>query len=155
MAANTQVREQNMARIFRLLRTGEAMTRQEIAAALSLSMPTTLQNVSELAAAGLLEECGAVESTGGRRARKFRLRREAGCALGIDIALQHSELVLTDLLDGVLAAKTVPLIFRDETDWYLLLQDALTAFLQDQHIPVQAILGAGVSFPGIIDAAGS
>ena len=155
MAANTQVREQNMARIFRLLRTGEAMTRQEIAAALSLSMPTTLQNVSELAAAGLLEECGAVESTGGRRARKFRLRREAGCALGIDIALQHTELVLTDLLGGVLAAKNVPLIFRDETDWYLLLQDALTTFLQDQHIPVQAILGAGVSFPGIIDAAGS
>ena len=48
-------------RIFQLLLAKKELTRQEIAANLSLSMPTTLQNVTELTEKAILEECGAVE----------------------------------------------------------------------------------------------
>ena len=152
MAVKPQVREQNPSRIFRLLRTGEELTRQEIAAKLLLSMPTTLQNVTELVETGLLEECGAIESTGGRRAKKVRLCRQAGLAVGIDVALRHVELVVTDLLGNVLHSKQVPLAFQNKADWYQQLSGALADFLRENGITESKVLGAGVSFPGIIDA---
>ena len=148
MAQSSQAVRQ---RVFRLLRGGQELTRQEIAAALSLSMPTTLQSVTELAEEGILEECGAVNSSGGRRAKKIRLRPQAGQAVGIHISARQVELVVTDLLGGLQQNAVIPLPFRDQPDWYLRLQQVLLLFLNQNRINPRQILGVGVSFPGIID----
>ena len=134
-------------RIFRLLLAKRELTRQEIAASLSLSMPTTLQNVAELTEGSILEECGAVGAASGRKAKKLRLRPMAGCTVGVNIALQRVEFVLADLLGHVRHSQSVPLRFCDELDWYWRLRNALTDFLQG----TENILGAGLSFPGIIN----
>ncbi len=133
-------------RIFQLLLAKKELTRQEIAANLSLSMPTTLQNVTELTEKAILEECGAVGAASGRKAKKLRLRPLAGCTVGVNIALRRVEFVLADLLGQVRRKQAVPLRFRDELDWYLQLQNALADFLQG----AENIVGAGLSFPGII-----
>lgn len=138
-------------RIFTLLRGRGEATRQEIAAALALSMPTTLQSVSELVGSGLLEECGAAESSGGRKAKKLRIRREAGCAVGIDIGLRAVTIVAADLLSGVRCQKKLPTTFRDHAEWYAALGGAVSAFLQENRIDPGMVLGAGLSFPGILD----
>ena len=65
----TGSKKQAAERIFDLLRTERELTRQDIAARLALSMPTTLQNVTGLLEAGILEESGAARSNGGRKAR--------------------------------------------------------------------------------------
>ena len=135
-------------RIFRLLQQRREMTRQEIALNLSVSMPTALQNVTELVEAGILEEGGTVESVSGRKAKKLRLRPQAGSVLGINIALHQVELIITDLAGQIICSEAVPLPFRDETDWYAKLQDALTGFLRG----TENVLCAGLSFPGIIDS---
>lgn len=134
-------------RIFRLLCAGQELTRQEIAAALSLSMPTTLQYVTELVEAGILEEHGTAQSNGGRKAKKLRLRREAGQVLGVDVGVHRVELVTADLLGDLRQAGSFPLAFRDEPDWYAQLHQALLDFLGEGA----QVLGAGVSFPGIVD----
>ncbi|MGN1015106.1 MAG: ROK family transcriptional regulator [Butyricicoccus sp.] len=142
---------QNPERILQLLRTESTLTKQDVARRLHLSMPTTLQNINDLIEAGILEECGTSESTGGRKAKKIRLCRMAGLGIGIDIALHHVELVVTDLLGEVLAEQVLPLQFCDEPDWYRSLGTALEHFLQANQINVQTVLSAGISFPGIID----
>ena len=140
-----------MARIFQLLRTGQTLTRQEIAGKLALSMPTTLQNVTGLMELGVLEECGAARSSGGRKAKMLRLRREAGQAVGINIGVHHVEFAVTDLLGNLQQAGSAPLAFRDEPDWYHQFQLALMDFLTKHQLASSRILGGGVSFPGIID----
>ena len=134
-------------RIFRLLLAKKELTRQEIAANLSLSMPTTLQNVTELTEEAILEECGAVGAASGRKAKKLRLRPLAGCTLGVNIALHQVEFVLAALLGQVRRSQSIPLRFCDELDWYLRLQNALADFLQG----AENVVGAGLSFPGIIN----
>lgn len=134
-------------RIYQLLRTGRELTRQEIAAELSMSMPTTLQYVTELTASGILEEYGAVGAASGRKAKKLRLRPLAGFAVGINIGLRRTEFVLTDLLGRIQRSEALPMIFRDEPDWYAGLRDALGLFLRG----TERVLCAGLSFPGIID----
>ena len=75
--------KQTQARIFHLLLAEQSLTRQEIAETLHLSMPTALQNITELLQRGLLEECGVIQSTGGRKAKKICVRAQAGKTIGI------------------------------------------------------------------------
>ncbi|MGN1030930.1 MAG: ROK family transcriptional regulator, partial [Butyricicoccaceae bacterium] len=144
----------NQERIFQLLRTGQELTKQDIAKLLHLSMPTTLQNVHDLIQAGILEEGGSSESTGGRKAKKIRLNRTSGFGVGIDIALHQVHFVVTDLLGDALCSASERLKFQDEPDWYQELGAALECFLQSNGIPSDKILGVGISFPGIIDEQG-
>ncbi len=142
----------NPERIFELLRTEEALTKQEIMAKLGLSMPTTLQNVNGMLAAGFLEECGETASTGGRRAKKLRLNREAAYGVGMNIALRQVELVVTDLIGEPLFSHTVPLVFRDVPECYEQIGRELNGFLDRCGVDAERIPGVGIAFPGIIDA---
>ena len=153
MATANAGKKQNQLRILALLRAEGTLTRQDIAGRLHLSMPTTLQNTNELLECGLLRECGAMESTGGRRAKKLALHTEAGLGLGIDIALHHVEIVVTDLVGKVMAQDTFPLIFQDDSAWYQRFAQQIAAFLAEQDIDTQRIIGAGLCFPGIVDDA--
>lgn len=139
------------ARIFQLLRGGQEMTRQDIAGKLSLSMPTTLQYVTRLMEAGILEECGAAQSNGGRKAKILRLRPMAGQTVGVNIGVRHVEFVITDLLGSLRQAGSFPLTFRDDPEWYSQFHESLIRFLEEHRLDSGQILGGGVSFPGIID----
>lgn len=139
-------------RIFQLMRHGQTMTRQDIAEQLSLSMPTVLQHVTQLIEAGILEEWGTAQSNGGRKAKMLRLCPEAGYALGINIGIRLIEFVITDLLGNLLQSSSISLPFWDEPDWYSQFQRALMDFFGQYQIDSSQILGAGVSFPGIIDS---
>lgn len=136
-------------RIFDLLQDGRETTRQDVAATLEISMPTTLQNITSMLEAGIIEECGAAESNGGRKARKIRLRSDAGATIGINIAMRHVELVVIDFLGKVNYTQILPSAFRDAPDWYDLLQRSIeNLILENITAP---ILGAAVSFPGTLD----
>ena len=140
----------NPERIFSLLRTETELTKQEIAAQLHLSMPTALQNINRMLEAGFLEECGETASTGGRRAKKLRLKNDAGYGVGVNIALHRIELAVTDLLGDTLRFADFPVVFEDTPDCYEEIGARLDEFLTD--IDRSRVLGAGVAFPGIIDA---
>lgn len=134
------------------MRGGQTMTRQDIAEELSLSMPTVLQNVTQLIETNILEECGTTQSNGGRKAKMLRLRPEAGYALGINIGIQLIEFVATDLMGNLLQSNSISLPFQDEPHWYIQFQETLLDFFSQYQIDPSQILGAGVSFPGIIDS---
>lgn len=139
-------------RIFQLMRGGQTMTRQDIAEKLSLSMPTVLQNVTQLMEANILEECGTTQSNGGRKAKILRLCPEAGQVLGINIGIRQVEFVTADLLGNLQRSMYITLPFQDEPDWYVQLQSVLRDFFGRYQIDPSQILGAGISFPGIIDS---
>ena len=50
-------------------------SKAELAKELNLSMPTVLTNVNELIAKGIIAENGEYESTGGRKAKKYRYQQ--------------------------------------------------------------------------------
>lgn len=141
----------NQARIVELLRKQQTLTKQEIASQLGWSMPTTLQNINDLIERGILQECGELESTGGRKAKRIGLCREAGLAVGIDAALHHVELVLTDLTGEVRERTVLSHPFRDQPEWYRTLGNELEWFLTACGVDPARVLAAGLSFPGIID----
>lgn len=148
MQADLQGKQQTRERIFRLLRTEPALTRREIASALELSMPTTLQNVTELLESGILAPYGPAESQGGRKAQRLCLNGNAGWVLGVHIAVRHTDFIAADLCGNTCRAETVPLAFQDTPEWYARFAECLSEFIRQN---TETLLGAGVSFPGITD----
>lgn len=142
---------QNLMRIIRLLRHSKPMTRQEIARELDLSMPTALANIEELLTNGILAEIGENASTGGRRAKLFGLRNEGWYGLGIQITRRHVRFALTDLAGQVLQYERIRHPYQDTSSWYRDLGTHLEEFAEKLDVDPSRILGAGISFPGIID----
>ncbi len=58
------LKQQNKIKIFRYICQHPEATKQSLTYHLNMSMPTVLQNIKELAEAGLVEEQGVLASTG-------------------------------------------------------------------------------------------
>lgn len=149
MQTGIQGKKQAKDRIFELLCVKHVLTRQDIASELGLSMPTTLQNVTDLLEIGVLRECGSAESNGGRKAQRLCLNGNAGWAIGVDIAVHHTEFAVMDLCGNVQGIRVIALPFQDDPEWYEKFRKALQQFLRDTA--PAPLLGAGVSFPGTTD----
>ena len=148
--SNLEVKKINRNQIYRLICHHDRISKPEIAAALGISMPTVLQNVSELIERGLIAEVGSYESTGGRKAKVLSPVNEARHAIGIDITQNHIGLALTDISGNVLSHSRQYKPYANEAGYYRELGDLAMNFLSDVNRPVESFLGFGISIPGII-----
>lgn len=124
-------------------------SKQEIARALSLSMPTVLQNVNELAADHFIREAGEYESTGGRRAKVLTVDPAIFETVGLDITCHHVRIAVLDAGGGVKKLKRIRIDFKDTPMYY---KNIAAAFREAVGNDDERIYGVGISLPGIIDA---
>lgn len=147
-----ELRRLNRNRIFRAVYESGRVSQQELAARLGLSLPTVAQNLRVLCAEGLLREDGSFASTGGRPARGVSCIHDARLAAGLDVTRGHVSCVLVDLAGGVVRGVRRRLPFSDTEEYYRALGDLAREVIGDT--PPGRLLGAGVSFPGILAAEG-
>ena len=85
-ASATERRRQTRSNVYHFLyETKEFCTRQSLAQALDLSLPTIYQNLSDLVEAGLVCYTGQSQSTGGRKASGLDIVPDARVAVGESI----------------------------------------------------------------------
>ncbi len=152
-ANNMDVKRQNRSNTLRCLLRCERISQPELAQKLNLSWPTVLQNVKELTAAGLVQEVGAYESTGGRKAKAYAPVLDARLAAGLDITQNHIGLVLVDLSGEVLRYTRKKRPFALTEDYLRGAGELLEEFLTEPER--QKLLGVGISLPGIVNRDGS
>ena len=96
-ASNMDVKRRNRANTLRCILSCERISQMELSQQLTLSWPTILQNVKELAGLGFVQEVGQYESTGGRKAKAYAPVKDARLAVGLDLTRNHVSVVLVDL----------------------------------------------------------
>ena len=101
----------NPARVLQLLLRQGRQSRQSLATALGLSVPTVAQCAAELCALGLAYEDGSLAATGGRKARLLAADPTARVALGLDITQENVTAALVDLAGEVRAVRRERLAF--------------------------------------------
>ena len=124
---------------------------QDISRSLDISMPTALKSIDELLSAHIIREAGELSSTGGRRAKLFELNPTRGYVLAIQITRRHTRLGITDLFGRVTHHMKTRHTFTDDLTWYRALGELIDTFVGECGIAADQIIGAGLSFPGIID----
>lgn len=147
-------RRQTRSRVFRCLYDAAApMAKQELAARLSLSLPTVYQNINELLGLGLIEYTGTQASRGGRPAMQMRVVAGARYAIGIFITVHKLHFALTNLMCGFLAYKEVPHSHELLSEEYnTFLSGQLECFIDENHVPREKLLGVGICLSGIVSA---
>lgn len=124
----------NRVKIIKYISERGEISKAEIASGLHLSMPTVLQNVKELAADGLILECGEYESTGGRKARALSIAEDSCYAAGVDITANHISFVLINAKREIVKKDRIRLPFKDSSAYYQQMTDSLHHFLDNTEI---------------------
>ncbi len=151
LTSTLEIKRNNRRKILRFILSHGAISRQEIARGLSVSMPTVLQNVNELTRIGLVRDAGQYESTGGRKAGIVAARADAIHSVGIEITRNHIGMVLVDLAGNLVCEKRESCRYRDEPDYYRELGAAARRFARLSGVDPDAVRYVGVSIPGILN----
>ncbi len=152
---NFETKRRNKVKIVKFIYKKGETSKQEISRELGLSMPTVLQNVKELLENGIIIEVGKYQSTGGRKAGALALAKGHKYAVGIDITSNHISMVLVDTSGTVSVNKRIKSFYEDTIGYYEELGVELEAFLTENQIDKNKVLGVGISIPGIVDTSNS
>ncbi|MFD5032383.1 ROK family protein [Streptomyces sp. NPDC058405] len=150
------LRRGNRARVVQRLYFDGPLSRQELGPATGLSSGSISNVVAELAAEGLLEEAGVVDSDGGRPRTLLRVAPGGGLLIGIDIGETRVRVELFDLSLTELA-RTDRLLAQHGYDVDRIVSHVRTGVadvLRDAGADPAQLLGIGIGVPGIIERGG-
>lgn len=144
----------NRSKIYQYIYKKEPQSKQDIAYALKLSIPTVAQNISSLEQQGLIINVGMLESTGGRKAQAVVFNPKAHFAIGLDVTRNHLGCVIIDLGGNIHKGIKVRCPFEDSFAYFQKVADVVENSIDEIKIDRNRILGVGISVPAIVSQAG-
>lgn len=149
---NVEIKQKNRTSIFSLFRHREQLSRQDIVAALDLSLPTVTHNLEELKNEGLITQTGSFGNTGGRRARAYSMVTNARTAIGLDITRHHVTAVAMNLQGTIMTSRRRRLEFERTDEYYRELGAIVRQIVVAAELDEKSILGVGIGVPGLVTA---
>lgn len=133
------------------IRNGNATT-NDVARAISVSMPTASKLIGELCAEGYVNEYGKLETDEGRRPQLYGINPESGYFLGVDFDYDVVNLGLIDF-SGHLVDLELNKPFTQTNDMENLdaLCDLIAEFIENINVPKEKILTMNVNIPGRVN----
>ena len=140
--------------VLALIRSGEAVTRNELIAATGMSRSTILQRVSVLLASDLVREGGSGRSRGGRPPASLSFNDRAGVVVAADLGASHGRVAVTDLAGRPLAESNEQIAIASGPEAVLgWLRATVSRLLAEAGARPGELLAAGVGLPGPVDVA--
>jgi glucokinase-like ROK family protein len=148
------VRRMNRAIILEVFRTHITLSRARLATETGLNPSTVSSIIGELIQENLIRETDLIQSSTGRPGRLLELNPEGGCALGIEINVDYTQVVVADFAAHILWRQREA--STPETGQQMIMSKvvelvkAASAFIQAHN---SRLLGVGVGVPGLVDVA--
>ncbi|OZG63380.1 NagC family transcriptional regulator [Bifidobacterium lemurum] len=150
----TQASAQRRALILDYLYKHRQGSRQDIADALPISLPTITQNLNDLEREGLVTRNGYFESTGGRRARTYEFCADARAAIGVSVQSADLTIAAFDLFGTRIMSTRAPLDYHDDDTYYRRAAAAITEFIDALGLTRDAVLGVSFAVQGRVSPDG-
>lgn len=153
--AKTQIARPNTIRginkqiVLNYVRDRAPISRADIARETALQRSTVSAIIDELQNAGLIEEIGVGDSTGGRKPTLLKLKSDVPVAVGIDITPRITTIALANLVGEVLEKESFP----TSPDTRHITEQLTEKVLKIKNNNRDKQLGVGISIPGITDQA--
>lgn len=145
-----ELRRQNRNRVFRYIyASGNPVTKQDIAQALNLSLPTVGQDLKELQEADLLEFQGTFDSTGGRKPRAIGIANNVRYSIGVYIGHKRIHLACINIRAQLLCSQRVARPLTNDEEYAKFLAQAIEDFIQVNNIDTTRLLGVGIAVAGV------
>ncbi|MFC4243162.1 ROK family protein [Gryllotalpicola reticulitermitis] len=138
--------------LLRMLRTGPARTRAQLAELTGLARSTVSARLDGLIAAGLVAPAGDEFSTGGRPPALLAFNPAARVVLAIDLGATHGVVAITDLAGSILHTESRELAIAEGPqpvlDWAIA---AAKRVLKASGRVRDELVGVGVGLPGPVE----
>lgn len=147
-----QIREINRANILKIMKHRSEITKQDIATALKLSIPTVTTNVNQLMEEGFVEEAGVGDSTGGRKPVILKFVENARFSVGVNISPDSVSLLLHNLRHTTI--EEISFEYKKEYSFEEVLnriEEEIHGLLMRNSIEKNKVSGVGISLPGLVD----
>ena len=149
------LRKKNLSDIYHFIYSTPGCSKQAIATALAVSLPTVSQHLITLQDEGLIEKCGQLSSTVGRRATAYQIIPTARIAVGIEILSKNIYIVALNLYGKKEAKERYELGFQPNQMYFENLQALVKSFLGTHSFNESQILGIGLAIQGLTAPDGS
>lgn len=141
-------------RVLTLLRRHGASTKGTLAEHGQMGWSTVVKAVDELVQEGLVEQGGRQDKSPGVRgkyASLYRIAESGPRAIGVDVELHTTHIVLTNLKDDVILEERYPTPRRahhQATEDFLV--ESLRAFMSKHSVEASSLAGIGIGILGIV-----
>ena len=148
---SSELKRQNRSNIFHEIYNSKAVSKNDLAKSLNLSMPTVSGALEELIRQNLVIREGRFDSTGGRPASIYRCNSNSRVALGVEILKDRTCIAALNLYGNVVASDTLEHQFSIDDSYFEELGSFVNSFADRCRTRFGEVLGAGISIPAIVD----
>lgn len=145
----TDIKRKNRSDVFHYIYGNPGCSKQNIATALNISLPTVTQHLTDLSDRQLIEKCGQLSSSIGRKAAAYSVIRTAKISIGIEILEHKLYIVGINLYGEKVAKERMNLNFRTDPSYFEELKDLVFSFLEKYKLKKEQILGIGLGVQGL------
>lgn len=150
----TDIKKKNMFDVFHYIYRNKGCSKQAIATALSISLPTVTQHLSTLLNQGLIEKCGQLSSSVGRRATAYSILPTAKISIGIEILARNVYITALNLYGKKETKEKFRLHFQPDQEYFEQLKEIVLEFLQKHGYQEEQLLGIGLGIQGLTSPGG-
>ena len=151
LLGNAYIRAVNQAKIVDLFRSGNQLSRTDIARLCNLTKPTVSAIVETLIGEGVLMDAGMGPSEGGRRARLLEFNPASATFIGIHFGEETTHVAVTDALGRMLTRLTTPTVAGNPDDSLKAAMTLLDRAMSEAGKQRNQITAVGISVPGLVD----
>lgn len=123
------------------------MSRSELARRAGLSKPVVTEIVVDLLARGLIVEGAKGESQQGRKPILLEINRESMWVVGIDLAREHINVIITDLMGDVVQRRRETVALDRPEALAMPVTELVKRLVRESGIPGGRIAGIGIGAP--------
>lgn len=148
----SEIRKKNLLDIIRIIHHSDKITKAEIVAKTDLTLVTVNKLVNSLLKKNIVFECGAAQSSGGRKASQFSFNHTIYYMIGLNIEIGAYTIVISDL-NHVEIKRAYQIIqegkqVEDTIDKII---SSVQFALKETHLSEKSVAAIGITVPGPVD----
>lgn len=154
VSSTAVLKKNNCRSVYHAIYSSGFSTKQGLASALNLSLPTITHILQDLTDRGLIGLSGHSDSTGGRRPSNIRIIPDACVAAGLEILKEFVRLIVVDLYGKPLFEKTLTLDFHKTSRYFDTVCSWANELIHSLPYPQEHVLGIGIALQGLLSPDG-
>ena len=151
----TDIKKKNLSDVFHYIYHNPGCSKQSIATALSMSLPTVTQHLATLTEKQLIEKCGQIQSSVGRKAAAYAIIPTARISIGVEILSHKIYIVALNLYGKKEAKEHLRLKFQQTDAYFERLRNFVRTFIEKYQYTEDQILGIGFAIQGLTSRDGT
>lgn len=151
----TDIKKMNYSDVYHYIYKNDRSSKQAIANALKISLPTVTQHLNALTESGLITKCGQLSSQIGRKAAAYSILPQAKAAVGVEILSNRTLIVVVDLYGEQIERVNLMIPFDNTSQYFETISHSILDFIHSLGFEEKQILGAGFGIQGLVSENGT